>query len=121
MSPNKLETDQRIYTYALSIVRFVKKLPQTYESSVLGKQLLRSGTSITANMIEAKGASSKKDYINFFNYALKSANETKLWLALIRDTNEPLSNEARMLLNETVELANILGASVKTMRNNKNL
>ena len=112
----KLEMYQRVYHYALRIVKFVKKLPNNVESQILGKQLLRSGTSIAANLIEAKAASSKKDYINFYHHALKSANESKLWLALIRDTSDKQNDETKELLKETIELGNILAASVLTMK-----
>ena len=66
----KLEMYQRVYRYALSVVKFIKKLPNNFDSQVLAKQLLRSGTSVAANLIEAKSASSKKDYINFYQYSL---------------------------------------------------
>lgn len=119
MKDFKLEMYQRVYIYALRIVRFIKKLPNNLDSQVLGKQLLRSGTSIAANLIEAKSASSKKDYINFYHHALKSTNESKLWLALIRDTCNQNSNEAKALLKETVEIGNILAASILTMKNKR--
>jgi four helix bundle protein len=63
-------------------------LPKNTSSQIISKQLLRSGTSIGANYIEAQGSSSKKDFTNFFHHSLKSANESKFWLAIIRDTNK---------------------------------
>jgi len=113
----KAEFNKRIYKYALDVVRFVGKLPKDAATQVLAKQLVRSGTSVSANIIEAQSASSKKDYVNFYIIALKSANESKLWISLIRDTNEICKEEANKLLDETVEIAKILGASVITMKN----
>jgi len=112
----KVEFNKRIYKYALNIVRFVGKLPKEISTQVLAKQLVRSGTSVSANIIEAQSASSKKDYINFYIIALKSANESKLWISLIRDISEINKEEADKLLEETIEIAKILGASVITMK-----
>jgi four helix bundle protein len=112
----KDEFNKRIYKYALDIIKFVEKLPKDTASQVLAKQLIRSGTSVSANIIEAKSASSKKDYINFYTYALKSANESKLWIALIKDTKKIFKEDADKLLEETKEIANILGKSIITMK-----
>lgn len=79
----KQEFYQRIYKYGLNIINLVESLPSDRVSGILGNQLLRSGTSVVANIIEAKSASSKRDYINFYHYSLKSANETKLWISYL--------------------------------------
>ena len=118
MSDFKKEFDKRIYSYALSIIRFIEKLPKDVASQVLAKQLMRSGTSVSANIVEAKAASSKKDYINFYTHALKSANESKLWIGLVRDSGKINKEEANKLLKETEEIAKILGKSVITMKVN---
>jgi four helix bundle protein len=112
----KEEFNKRIYKYALDIIKFVEKLPKDIASQVLAKQLMRSGTSVSANIIEAKSASSKKDYVNFYTHALKSANESKLWIGLIRDTKKVSKNDADVLLKENIEIANILGKSIITMK-----
>lgn len=77
----------RIYVWMLGIIRYVDALPKDMSSQIFAKQLIRSSTSVIANYVEADSASSKKDFINFFTYSLKSANESKVWLALIKDTN----------------------------------
>lgn len=84
----KNEFKKRLYNWVLRLIKFIDKLPKDSVCAVMGKQLLRSGTSALANYIEANSASSRKDFINFFTYALKSANESKVWLALLRDTNK---------------------------------
>lgn len=118
MSNFKDEFNKRIYKYALDIIKFVEKLPKDMASQVLAKQLMRSGTSVSANIIEAQAASSKKDYINFYTHALKSANESKLWINLIRDAEKVDKEVAESLLLETTEIAKILGKSIITMKNN---
>lgn len=82
----------------------------------MGKQLLRSGTSVLANYVEANSASSKKDFINFFTHSLKSANESKVWLALLRDTRKSSAAEVGPLLKELEEIANILASSILTLK-----
>ena len=79
-------------------------------------QLLRSGTSIIANYIEGQAASSKKDFTNYFNISLKSANESKLWLALLRDSKRAKADEVSWFLNELDEVANIFGSSILTLK-----
>ncbi|OGD25760.1 hypothetical protein A2819_02305 [Candidatus Azambacteria bacterium RIFCSPHIGHO2_01_FULL_40_24] len=82
----------------------------------MGKQLLRSGTSVLANYIEANSASSKKDFINFFTHALKSANESKVWLTLLRDTDKGDRTELEWLLKELIEIANVLASSILILK-----
>ncbi len=113
----KNEFNKRIYKYALDIIKFIEKLPRDVVSGVMGKQLMRSGTSVSANIIEARAASSKKDYINFYSHALKSANESKLWVGLIRDSGKGSREESSKLPKETEEIAKILGKSIITMKN----
>lgn len=115
----KKEFKQRLYMWVLRLLRFLDALPHDTVYAVIIKQLIRSGTSILANYIEAQSASSKKDFINFFTYALKSANESKVWLALLRDFNNRNDKELSWLLNELHEIANILASSILTMKGKK--
>ena len=81
-------------------------------------QLIRSATSIGANIVEGKAGSSKKDWRKFFVIALKSANETKYWLCLIRDTFEVDKKETNLLITEADEISKILGKSILTLKQN---
>lgn len=110
---------RRLYAFILRLLRFVASLPVNAVTRVLVDQLIRSGTSILGNYIEARSSSSRKDYINFFNHALKSANETKVWLALLRDTDNGDKEEIRWLLGEVTEIANILASSILTLKGRK--
>jgi len=112
----KPDLKRRAYLFAVAIVRFVRGLPASRGSAPIADQLLRSGTSIGANVIEAQGASSRKDFTRFFEYALKSAHETKYWLCLVRDGLEFRSAELDRLLAEAGELGRILGASTLTLK-----
>ena len=112
----KTELKRRAYQYSIKIIEFLDTLPNDFSTSVIAKQLLRSATSVGANIVEAKGASSKRDFTNFFSYSLKSANESLYWLGLLRDAKKINGSELEYLLNETQELANILGSSILTLK-----
>jgi len=112
----KEEFKERVYSFALDIIKFIERLPKEQTSRIIGGQLLRSATSIGANVVEAQGAASRKDYTNFFTYALKSANETKFWLGLLRDSGKAEGEAADQLLKEATEIANILAASILTLK-----
>lgn len=108
---------RRIYKFVLGVVQFTDALPkQDALCRIATDQLLRSGTSIGANYIEAIAGSSKKDFTNFLSYSLKSANESKFWLALLRDTKRGDKDKIALLLTELTEISNILARSVKTLR-----
>jgi len=115
----KSEFKKRLYTWVLRLIKFIDKLPKDSVCNVIGKQLLRSGTSILANYVEANSASSKKDFINFFTYSLKSANESKVWLSLLRDTGKGEQINLNWILDELIEIANILASSILTMKGKK--
>ena len=115
----KEDLKRRGYRFALDIIAFVERLPKGQVSRIIGDQLLRSATSIGANVVEAQGAASRRDYANFFGYALKSANETKFWLGLLRDSNNSEREATDTLLAEVTEIANILAASILTLKGKK--
>ena len=114
---NKGDLKTRAYFYSLNIIKFLDSLDKKdFTVQILSKQLLRSATSIGANIIEAQAGSTKRDFANFFSYALKSSNESKFWLGLLRDSKKASREKVNILLSETNELSNILGASLVTLR-----
>ena len=115
----KSEFKRRLYNWVLRLVQFIDKLPKDSVCNVMGKQLLRSGTSILANYVEANSASSKKDFINFFTHSLKSSNESKVWLSLLRDSHKGDMNELSWLLQELIEISNVLASSILTLKGRK--
>jgi len=113
----------RIYLYVLRLIRFLTRLPNDPVVREIKSQLTRSGTSVGANYFEADAASSKKDFQNFFSHALKSANESKFWLAILMDSGlipKNLIPEVKWLLQETKELADIFASSIMTMKGKRN-
>jgi len=112
----KKEFKKRLYGFTLKLIEFLDTLPKDNVSKRLGDQLLRSGTSVIANYVEGQAASSKRDFTNFFNISLKSANESKLWLALLRDSGRVKPEDVEWFLNELEEIANIFASSILTLK-----
>ncbi len=110
---------KRLYSFTLRLIRFIDSLPGDNVSRRLGDQLLRSGTSIIANYIEGQAASSRKDFTNFMNISLKSANESKLWVSLIKDSRQTSNADADIILKELIELSRIFASSIITLKNKR--
>ncbi|MGB2706474.1 MAG: four helix bundle protein [Candidatus Omnitrophota bacterium] len=112
----KIKLKDRAYNYSIKIIEFLDTLNKDFSTQAITHQLLRSSTSIGANIIEGQAASSKRDFANFLNHSLKSANESLYWLGLLRDAKKIKDSKLDDLFSETKELANILGASLLTIR-----
>lgn len=115
----KKEFAIRIHNFILKLIKFIDGLDKKDAVCRLigNDQLLRSGTSFGGNYFEAQAASSKKDFTNYFTISLKSANETKFWLILLRDAGKCNRQEANVLLSELDELSKILATSIITLKN----
>jgi four helix bundle protein len=118
-SKTKNDFRERCYAYSILIIRLIRDLPEKRVFWTISDQLMRSATSIGANITEAKSASSKRDFIKYYEIALKSANETKYWLGLLKDALDVNNTEVNQLIGETCELANIIAASLLTMKGKK--
>ncbi len=112
----KKKFKKRLYEFTLRLIEFIDHLPNENVSRRLGDQLLRSGTSIIGNYIEGQSASSKKDFTNYFTTSLKSCNESKLWLALLRDSKRTSAESVDELLKELQEITNIFASSILTLK-----
>lgn len=108
--------DERTHKFALRILQLVDALPRTVKGEVLGRQVLRSGTSVGANVEEAYAASSKRDFTHKMSIALKEARETHFWLRLIRDSGLVSVRRIDPLVQEALEIKLILGKTVATSR-----
>jgi len=112
----KNDFKKRLYAFTLKLIEFLDGLPKDNVSRRIGDQLLRSGTSIIANYVEGQAASSRKEFTNFFNISLKSANESKLWFALLRDSKRSTNGQVEWFLNELDEISKIFGSSILTLK-----
>jgi four helix bundle protein len=111
-SKSKSDLKERCYRFGLEVIALVDLLPQKRSAWVIADQLIRSSTSIGANLVEARASSSRLEFKKFHEIALKSANETKYWLCLLRDAKLIEENKISVLLGESVELANMLASGV---------
>jgi len=104
------------YSFALRIVKGYKYLVSEHKEFVLSKQLIRSGTSIGANIAEANQAQSRPDFVSKLGIALKEAVETEYWLNLLRDSGFLTSEQANSLLIDCRELIKILTSAINTTK-----
>lgn len=105
---------EKSYAFALNIVHLSEKLNRK-KHFVISKQLLKSGTLIGANVEEAIGGQTQKDFRTKLFIAYKESRESHYWLRLLRDSNFISKNEAQQLLSDCHELKSILGAILNTM------
>lgn len=112
MSDNIIE--EKSFDFAVRIVNLYKYLTNEKKEYVLSKQLLRSGTSIGANVSEAERAQSKADFIAKFSIALKEANETLYWIKLLYKTDYFTEMQFASLEKDTTEIIKILISICKT-------
>jgi len=112
----KKQFNRRLINFSLEVIKLCKTLRKDRNLWPITDQIMKSATSVGANVIEAKGSGSKKDYIKFFQIALKSANETKYWLLLIRESSPKFRTLVQKLLSEINKLSKIIGAGILTMK-----
>ena len=106
--------------FAVRIVRLYKYLCDEKREYVLSKQLLRSGTSIGANVSEALCGISKKDFLAKMYIAFKECVETQYWLELLKDTDYLSAGEYLSIINDSEELRKLLSSITKTTQDNLN-
>ena len=98
----------RCFYFSKDVLLFIRECKYEKIHFSLFDQLVRSATSIGANIVEGKAGSSRKDWRKYYNIALKSANETKYWLYLIRETITVSASEINKLITEVNELSKII-------------
>ncbi|MFM7792045.1 MAG: four helix bundle protein [Microcystis panniformis] len=108
----------KAYKFAIRIVKGYKYLCENKQEYVLSKQLLRSGTSIGANIAEANGAISQADFRAKMSIAYKECLETKYWLSLLKDTNYIEERAFQSINDDAEEISKMLWAILKTCQEN---
>jgi four helix bundle protein len=108
----------RTRKFALSVITFTEQLQRDDTSKTLGRQLLRSGTSVGANYRAACRSKSKPDFISKMSTVLEEADESAFWIELLLDASKTGSQSARPLLIEANELVAIAASSINTARRN---
>ena len=115
-----MKTDNQILieskAFAIRIIKLYKYLKDEKHVYVLSKQVLRSGTSIGANVRESVNAQSRMDFINKLNIALKEANETEYWLELLHESDYLNEDESTSIYNDCGKIAATLTKIIKTTK-----
>ena len=114
MDKNIIES--KSFEFAIRIVNLYKYLNEHKKEYILSKQILRSGTSIGANIAEAQQAQSKADFISKISIALKETTETKYWLRLLQATEYLTENETKSIMDDCIEIEKILVTILKTAK-----
>ncbi len=109
---------KRLFDFAVRVIKYYRKLPNTKEYQIISHQLIKSSTSSGANYEEAQAAISKPDFFNKINISLKEMRETNYWLRIIKEINT-IDEEIDYLFKESSELMKILGSiSSKSVKRN---
>ncbi len=123
---NKEELDEwkknfsvRLINFSVAVLQFSDDLRKNPTLWPVADQVVRSSTSVGANINEAQGAGSKKDFAHFFQIALKSAKETQYWLLVISHYKDEHKANAEQLLAECKEISRIINSSLLTMKGRK--
>ena len=121
MAHDPSDLRNRTKSYALRMIKLYQSLPKSGEAQVIGKQILRSGTSVGAQYREACRAKSPADFISKMEGSLQELDETGYWLELLAESGIMTANQLADLQKENNELTAIFVASVITAKKNKNI
>jgi len=108
----KHDFKKRCYLFSISILKLSERLRSNRNNWSLIDQLIRSGTSIGANIVEGGNSVSKKEFVNYFQIALKSSSETLYWLSLIKEMNLEYIKELEILIKECIELKKLISTII---------
>ena len=113
------ELQKRTQRFAVEIIRFTSQLPKTDAARVIGRQFLRSGTSVAANYRAACRARSRSEFIAKVGVVVEEADETSFWLDLLVESNLSPAKSVERIRNECSELLKIFSSSLATAKRNR--
>lgn len=113
LSQKPRDIKERTFEFAVRVLKMTKFIPRNSTNNVLITQIVRSATSIGANIEEAQGGHTKNDFVHSINIAKKEARETLYWLKLIRELNQSIAKRLELLIEENIEIIKILTSIVK--------
>ena len=116
MSPKPQDIKERTFQFAGRVIKLTRPLPRDHAGSVVARQLVRSGTSVGANVEEAQGAHSRKDFARRMNIARTEAREVLYWLRLIAEAGLVGAERMAGITQEAEEILRILVATMKKLR-----
>jgi four helix bundle protein len=113
------ELRDRTKNFSLRIITLFRSLPNSEEARIIGKQLLRSGCSVGANIHSATRAKSKAEYYSKLSIAIEEADESAFWMEILIEADIVPEKKLAALYTESIEITKILAVSRKTSKNNK--
>ena len=115
---SKLKNDvkARAFAFSLNIINLCDSFPKKNTGWIIADQLLRSSMSVGANISEARSSSSRLEFKRYFEIALKSCNESKYWLSLVKMSKTSVDKDLSPLIKEATEISNMLGKSIMTLK-----
>lgn len=116
---SKTDLHARAYRFGINVIKLTNELPNKRSALVISDQIIRSATSIGANLVEARSATSRLEFKRYNEISLKSANETKYWLAMLGDAQLISKDRIRSLQTECVELSNMLASGIIRLKARK--
>lgn len=114
----KQQFKKRCFNFSIEILRLAELLRDKRGNWILLDQLTRAATSIGANVVEGGNSTSKKEFINYFQIALKSASETLYWLALLKEVNIEQTDQIANLIQECTEIKKMLSTIILNTKGN---
>ncbi|MBU0648892.1 four helix bundle protein [Patescibacteria group bacterium] len=118
MNSVKKDIERRTFDFSVRVIKMVNQSPQCTAAFELGRQVIRSATSINSNIVHAQSSLTRKEFIYYLNNAKKEAKETKRWIEMIVAVELLTQDKARSLLEENEEIIKILVSSVKNAEKN---
>lgn len=114
----KQQFKKRCFEFSLEVLKLAETLREQRSNWILLDQLVRAATSIGANIVEGGNSTSRREFINYFQIALKSAAETLYWLALLKEINEDKSKKIDELIKECAEIKKMISTIILNTKNN---
>lgn len=114
----KQQFKKRCFNFSIAVLQLSELLREKKINWVLIDQLIRSATSIGANIVEGGNSTSKKEFINYFQIALKSTSETLYWLALVREVNKEQEEKTNNLIKECTEIKKMISTIILNTKGN---
>lgn len=108
----KSSLNDRCYQMSLEVIKLADELPNKQSARIISHQVIRSICSVGANLIEAKASSSRLEFKKFNEISLKSANESKYWLGLLKDSELADANRIDILVSELEEISNMIASGI---------
>lgn len=114
----KQQFKKRCFNFSISVLKISEVLRKERINWIILDQLVRSATSIGANIVEGGNSVSKKEFINYFQIALKSASETLYWLAILKEINKTRIRDIDLLIDECLEIKKLISTIILNTKNN---